>query len=326
MPAGGGVVAKVRIGVAATGGDARAVLDRIVDLERAGIDAAWLTTGGAGIDGMTVLAAAAARTERIMLGTSIIPSWPRHTIVVVKQAQVVARLAPGRLRVGIGPSHRPTIESTFGYRFTAPLGHLREYVRIVRDLLHTGAVDFDGKHYTAHARIAVPIPDVPVMASALRAQSFRYCGRETDGAISWVCPAEYLRDVALPELRRGAEEAGRAVPPLIAHMPVCVHEEPREVAGAVREQLATYPRLPFYAQMFADAGFPEAQRNAQWSEPMIDAVVAHGDELTVATRLRQVLQWGATEVLVSVVTAGPDRGRSWERSIRLVAGMSQAAS
>jgi alkanesulfonate monooxygenase SsuD/methylene tetrahydromethanopterin reductase-like flavin-dependent oxidoreductase (luciferase family) len=157
------------------------------------------------------------------------------------------------------------------------------------------------------------------MASALRRSSFEYCGAETDGAISWVCPPEYLRDAALPALRRGAERAGRAAPPLIAHVPVCVHERSDEVTAAAREQLATYPRLPFYAQMFADAGFPEAQQSAQWSDRMIDAVVAHGDESAVAGRLRQVLDWGASEVLAAVVTAGPDRTKSWERSIRLLA-------
>jgi F420-dependent oxidoreductase-like protein len=316
-------VTRVRFGVSAAGGDARAVLDRIVALERAGVGAAWLTTGGAGIDGPTLLAAAAARTERILLGTSIIPSWPRHPIVVVQQVQVVARLAPGRLRVGIGPSHRPTIETTFGYRFTAPLDHLREYVHIVRTLLHEGAVDFDGKRYTAHTRIAAAFPDVPVLASALRARSFRFCGRETDGAISWVCPPEYLRSVALPALEQGADDASRPVPPLIAHVPVCVHEDPGEAREAVREQLATYPRLPFYAQMFADAGFPEAKQTAQWSDQMIDATVAHGDETVVAARLKQVLDWGAAEVLVSVVTAGPDRERSWERAIRLIVSLSR---
>lgn len=315
-----------RFGVSAAGGDASAVLDRIVELERADIGASWLTTGGAGIDGLTVLAAAAARTQRIKLGTSIVPSWPRHPIVVVQQTQVIARLAPGRFRLGIGPSHKPTIEGTFGYEFTAPLDHLREYVHVVRTLLHSGSIDFDGKHYKAHARIAAPMADVPVMASALRKASFEFCAAETDGAISWVCPPEYLRDAALPAMSDSAKKAGRTMPPLIAHVPVCVHDPPDEVRAAAREQLATYPRLPFYAQMFADAGFPEALESAQWSDRMIDAVVAHGDEAAVESRLKQVLGWGASEVLVAVVTAGADRQKSWDRSIRLIADLSKSTN
>ncbi|MBI2965640.1 MAG: LLM class flavin-dependent oxidoreductase [Chloroflexi bacterium] len=245
---------------------------------------------------------------------------------MVQQAQVVSRLAPDRFRLGIGPSHKPTIEAMFGYRFIAPLSHFREYVHIVRELLHTGAIDFEGKHYKAHARITSAMPELPVMASALRKTSFEFCGAETDGAISWVCPAEYLRDIALPAMKDGAGKAGRSTPPLIAHVPVCVHDNAAEARAAAREQLATYPRLPFYAQMFADAGFPEAVQSAQWSDRMIDAVVAHGDEATVAKRLEQLLGWGASEVLVAVVTAGADRRKSWERAIRLLGDLSRTGN
>ncbi|MBI4220736.1 MAG: LLM class flavin-dependent oxidoreductase [Chloroflexi bacterium] len=316
-------MATTRFGVSAAGGDASMVLSRIVELDRLGIQAAWLTTGGAGLDGLTVLAAAAARTEQIKLGTSIIPTWPRHPIVVVQQTQVIARLAPGRFRLGLGPSHKPTIESTFGFEFDAPLAHLSEYVHIVRTLLREGSIDFDGKHYKAHTRITAPITDVPVMASALRRGSFQFCGATTDGAISWVCPPEYLRAVAIPAMTEGAQTARRPIPPLIAHVPVCVHERAGEVRTAVREQLAGYPRLPFYARMFADAGFPEARESAGWSDRMIDAVVAHGDEAAVAERLRQVLAWGAAEALIAVVTAGTDANASWERTMRLIAVLSQ---
>jgi hypothetical protein len=87
-----------RIGVAVTGGDSRGVLKRIQQAEEMGIHAAWVTTGGARQDGLTVLAAAADHTQRILLGTSITPTWPRHPIVVVQQARVIADLAPGRFR------------------------------------------------------------------------------------------------------------------------------------------------------------------------------------------------------------------------------------
>lgn len=307
-----------RYGVSAGGGDASTVLNRIVEIEESGIGAAWLTTGGAGIDGLTVLAAAATRTNRIKLGTSIVPTWPRHPIVAVQQAQVVEALAPGRLRLGIGPSHKPAIQAMYGFDFRAPLGHLKEYVHVARTLLHDGAVDFKGEFYEAHARIAAPMPRVPVLASALRRASFEYCGAETDGAISWVCPPAHLRDTALPALKRGAERAGRPVPPLIAHAPICVHERVEEVREAVGEQLAIYPKLPFYARMFADAGFPEAIESARWSERMIDATVAHGSETAVARQLEALIKSGATEILVSVVTAGPDRKASWKRALELV--------
>ena len=95
------------------------------------------------------------------------------------------------------------------------------------------------------------------MASALRKGSFELCGEEADGAISWICPFTYLRDVALPAMEAGASRAGRETPPLIAHAPVCVHDNPEEVRAAVREQMMN-PRLPYYQRMLVAAGYPEA--------------------------------------------------------------------
>ena len=310
------------IGVAIRGNKASEALAMIEQAEQLGLHAAWMTTSGARLDSITVFAAAAVRTQRIKLGTSIVPTFPRHPLVMVQQAQVVAQLAPGRFRLGVGPSHRPTIEA-MGIQFTAPLGHLQEYLRIVKPLLQQGRVDFDGTYYKAHETIPEPL-DLPVMASALQRGSFELCGEEADGAISWICPGEYLRDVALPAMRMGAERAGRPVPPLIAHAPVCVHDHADEVRAAVREQIQN-PRLPFYRQMLIAAGFPEAE-NGTWSDAMIDAVVLWGDEARVAERLHTLLAYGATEILASPVLAGRDRAASLERTMHLLGRVAQSVA
>ncbi|MBF8267900.1 MAG: class flavin-dependent oxidoreductase [Dehalococcoidia bacterium] len=310
------------IGVAVTARSAREALASIQRLEEMGVPAAWLTSGGAGGDALTTFAAAAALTERILLGTSIVPTWPRHPVVVAQQAQVVADLAPGRFRLGVGPSHQATVEKTFGLDFQAPLGHLREYLQILKALLQKGQVDFAGRYYRADARIASAV-EVPVMASALRRRSFELCGAEADGAISWVCPGLYLRDVAIPAMAAGAEQAGRPTPPLIAHAPVCVHDDPEEARSAARGQIGFYARAPFYASMFADAGFSEASQGT-WSDAMIDAVVLSGDESRVEERLRELLSFGATEIIVTPIAAGDDRAASTERTLRLVARVAQS--
>src|SRR5207244_4555174 len=162
----------------------------------------------------------------------------------------------GTLPPGIGTSGRAGMEQTYGVNFRAPLGHLREYLRIVKTLLHTGSVDFAGLYYQAHTRISAPI-DVPVMAAALGEKAYELCGAEADGAISWVCAGAYLRDVALPALHRGADSAGRPVPALVAHAPVCVHDHAEEVRAALRSQFGGFARAPFYQHMFRAAGFKE---------------------------------------------------------------------
>ena len=317
-------MAERSVGVVATGADARGVVENIQDLESRGIPAAWLTTGGAGLDGLTLLSAAAVCTDHILLGTCITPTWPRHPIAAVQQVQVIANLARGRFRFGVGPSSGEGIKAVFGLDYRAPLTNLREYVHIVKTLLNTGSVDFDGKQYQAHGRIAEPMNDVPVMASALRAgHPFEFCGSEADGAISWVCPGPYLRDVAVPSMKAGAAQTGRPVPPLIAHATVCVHDEPEEASEAFRQQMRFYPTRPSYKGMFVDAGFPEANESDEWSEGMKDAVLLTGGEETVALRLRELFDWGAGELLVTVVTAGPDAAASWDRTVRLLAQVDQ---
>ena len=316
-------MAEKRIGVAAMGGDSRAVVARIQELESLGIAAAWLTSGGAGPDALTTFAAAAATTERILLGTSIIPTYPRHPIVAVQQTQVIAQLAPGRFRLGLGPSHKVSIEPMFGIEHHAPLTNLREYIQVVKTLLGEGRVDFDGKQYHGHAALpGAAAPDVPVMASALRRRSFRLCGEVADGAISWVCPGQYLRDVGLPAMQEGADRADRPVPPLIAHVPVCVHDNPDEVRDAARQQLSNYPRSPFYQEMFAASGHPEA-RDGVWSDGMLEDVVFSGSEEDVAGRLRELFEWGATEILAHPVTAGGDSQASMNRNLNLIATVTQ---
>jgi F420-dependent oxidoreductase-like protein len=310
-----------RVGIAVGGSKIADIQSMILQAEELGIQAAWMTTGGARPDSMTCFAATAAATNSIKLGTSIVPTFPRHPLVMVQQAQVVAQLAPGRFRLGVGPSHRPTIES-MGIDFNAPLGHLREYLQILKAILQGGSVDYDGEHYHAHDSIPEPL-DIEIMASALRRGSFELCGAEADGAISWICPGVYLRDVALPAMEAGAQRAGRETPPLIAHAPVCVHDNADEVRAAVREQIMN-PRLPFYQRMLVAAGYPEATAGV-WSDAMIDGAVIWGDEGQALERIQELFSFGATEILASPVTAGPDRGASLDRTMRLLGQASATA-
>ena len=315
-----------RIGVAAMttpggqGGDANATVERIVEYERRGIPVAWLTTGGSGLDALTTFAAAAARTERIRLGTCIVPTWPRHPIVTVQQMQVLTQLAPGRMVLGLGPSHKPGMTDMFGVDFRLPLTNLKEYVHVVKSLMRDGSVDFQGTIYHAKASIPQTAEDMPIMASALRLGSYEYCGEETDGAISWVSPYKFLAEEALPAMQKGARKAGRETPPLVAHVPMCVHDNRDEVRAAAKAQLVHYPRLPFYVKMLVASGYPEAQSNT-WSDDMIDAVVVSGNEVQVAERLKGIFDSGISEIIVTFVTAGDSPDRSRDRTVDLMGNL-----
>ena len=305
------------IGVSVTAPNAQTAVDRIVYLDELGIGCAWLTSSGGGGEAVTVLAAAAAVTDEIKLGTSIVQTWSRHPVTLVQQVQVIDSLAPGRLRLGVGPSHKAAMISTFGVDFRAPIGHLREYLHILRALMDTGAVEFEGRWYSANSSIASPV-DVPIMASALRPGAFETCGELSDGAISWVCPHFYLRDTAVPAMKRGAESAGRDVPPLIAHAPVCVTDDLDAARDGVRARLGYFPSIPFYANMFAEAGFTGTPESG-WTDDMLDEVLIAGDEATVADRIQTIFDWGASELLATPIPAGNDPDATEERTVRLLA-------
>lgn len=304
------------IGVHIGRGSAREAVEGIVAAEQAGVDCAWMTSGGVAPDPLAVFSAAAMRTERILMGSCIIPTFPRHPLALVQGAVTVDSLAPGRLRLGVGPSHQVSIEPTFGIPFERPLEHLREYLAILRAILYEGKVDFQGKRLTARAQLAGPT-GVKVMASALRQNGFRVCGELADGTISWMCPLPYLRDVAVPAISEGAAKAGRTPPPLVAHVPVVVTEDRAGVYAAAQRQVSFYARVPYYSQMFQDAGFPEA-KEGQFSERMTDAIVVHGSSSEVKDRLRALPSFGACELLaMPVLPPGDERG-ALERTLAVL--------
>jgi alkanesulfonate monooxygenase SsuD/methylene tetrahydromethanopterin reductase-like flavin-dependent oxidoreductase (luciferase family) len=150
-------------------------------------------------------------------------------------------------------------------------------------------------------------PRVPLLISALGEGAFRMAGEVSDGAISWNCPPRYLLDVALPALREGARAAGRAAPPLVAHVWVALGADREAARAAARKALAGYARLPFYAGMFAASGYP-VQPDGSVSDGLIDAIVAAGDEAVVAARLDELLAGGLDELLLTALPMGDAAG------------------
>lgn len=291
-----------RIGISLAAAPAPALVDAIVEAEAAGVSQLWMTQNPISNDTLTIFAAALGRTSSIRLGTSIVPTYPRHPLALAQQAATVAALGPGRLRLGVGPSHRPTIEHAYGLPMDAPLEHLREYIAVLRAALWEGQVEHQGRFFTARAR-PNSAPRLPLLVSALGEQAFRLAGEVSDGAISWNCPPAYLRDVALPALRAGAQAAGRPTPPLVAHMHVALSTDTAAVVAAAKKALAGYAKMPFYANMFAAAGYP-VQADGGVSDALVDSIVIMGDRATVAARLHELLESGLDELLLTNVPRG----------------------
>jgi len=283
-------------------GNAADFVRRVQEAEGRGVGAVWTTVGGPMADPVTAYAAAGALTERVILGTAVTPTYPRHPVTLAAQAMALNDLAPGRIRLGIGTSHKPTIEGAYGIPMGKPLAHLREYLTVLRALLWDGAVDYSGSYFTVKMALpeGVSAPNIPVPISALRQNAFRLAGELADGAISWVTPVDYLVTTAIPAMDEGAGIAGRTRPPLIAHVPVALTTDRDRGRNAFRSQFSVYGKLPFYAAMFADAGFP-VNDAGEMSDGLVETLAVVGDESEIRSRLAAIRARGIDELLISPV-------------------------
>lgn len=290
---------------------ARAV-EWIVDAEARGFHGVW-SPQLSGFDAMTVLALAAARTERIRLGTSVVPTWPRHPMVMAQQALTVSHVSDGRFRLGVGTGHVPVIEGMYGLSFEKPILHVREYVQIVKSLAATGAASFQGEQYRVALGVDIPDERLPVMISVLSEQMCRTAGAVADGAITWLAPPSYIDSTVAPLVREGAERAGRPAPPIVCQVPATAERDADAVRKAVKRLFAVYPMLPFYNAMLQKAGLPGAAEalTQGWNDEMIDGVIAFGGEDALAARTGEYLDAGADEVVYAPFPVGGD----WDASL-----------
>lgn len=286
-----------RVGIAIFPRGSDAVVDLCVRADRAGVPHAWSVMPATALDTLTLLAAAAVKTERIILGTTIVPAFTRHPLAFVNQALALEGLAPGRFDLGIGTAHARTMVDVYHVPFDHLLQRLTEYLKVVQPVLKTGSVHFSGEYYQADVTIPHP-PGTPVPIAALRAPAFRLAGRLADGAMTWNCPTAYVQQVALPALQEGADQAGRDRPRLMVHVPVLVTTDRDELHRRAGEQLRYYAMAPFYARMFADAGYPLLE-DGSVSPGLIDDLVVSGTPDEIAVQLRRRLDLGFDVLMVN---------------------------
>ncbi|HEU4823068.1 MAG TPA: LLM class flavin-dependent oxidoreductase [Nitrososphaeraceae archaeon] len=288
-----------RVGLVMDGSNAEVAIKTIVAAEDAGVRQIWMTQPPWWPDVLTTFAAAATKTSTVRFGTSIVPTYPRHPLVVAQQALALYDIASSRMRLGIGPSHRFIIEDMYGLQHRTPLAHLREYVEILHAALWEGKVDYHGDFYNVAATLPRK-PQIPVLISTLGEKAFQLAGQIADGAISWVCPIQYLCRTGIPALRTSAAAVGRSVPPMVAHVLVALSEDRNSILSAGHQLLDFYAKVPFYANMFSNAGFqPTSDQTVP--DSLVDNLVIFGNEDIVAARFTELLATGLDELMVSLV-------------------------
>ncbi|NKX87640.1 glucose-6-phosphate dehydrogenase (coenzyme-F420) [Nocardia coubleae] len=203
----------------------RELVELAVAAEQHGLDSAtvsdhfqpWRHNGGHAPFSLAWLAAAGERTERIMLGTSVLTPTFRYNPAVIAQAfATFGCLYPGRVMLGVGTGEALN-EIATGYKgewpdFKERFARLREAVRLMRELWLGDRVDFDGEYYhTVGASIYdVPKDGIPVYIAAGGPVVARYAGRAGDG---FICTSgkgmDLYTEKLLPAVAEGAAKAER---------------------------------------------------------------------------------------------------------------------
>lgn len=302
------------IGVLIQTGNARQAITQIRQAEQTGVPCVWAVSGR-GADLLPIWAAAAVQTERIWLGTAIVRTWTRHPVGLAQEAMAFEELAPGRLRLGVGPASRQQVEEMYGGRYDKPMTYLKEYVTCLRGILHDGAIDFSGEYLTARYTIPDP-PRTPVLVSAAGLRAYELAGEISDGALAWVMPKRYLVEQALPALLRGAEKTRRDPPPLVAHVPIAITDYAEMARALTRDQLGFYATRPHFTKTWAAAGFDP---DAGYTDELLDDLLISGSEAQVAEGLAEWVGAGLREVMAHPILDPRDREGALSRCFAAVA-------
>ncbi len=216
--------------------------------EADGFSSYWLAQLGVP-DALTAIATMGEDTSTIELGTAVIPTWPRHPLMLAAQAStVVEAIGPGRLILGIGLAHKMSIEGTLKIPFATPAKHMEEYLSVLLPVLTDRKVSFTGDIWSAEVDGVggTPVEPPTVMLAAMGPRMLQLAGSRTSGSILWLSGPKAIAEQIKPALDAAAAEAGRPAPRIVASVPVCVTKDADAVKGFVEAALAGYNDLPSY--------------------------------------------------------------------------------
>jgi F420-dependent oxidoreductase-like protein len=283
------------IGVMVGGGGLSAVVEAVREVAAAGVRRAWVPQVF-GVEALTAIAVAGREVPDIELGTAVVPTYPRHPLVLAGQALTTSAALGGgtRLHLGIGLSHQLVIEGMLGLKFEKPALHMREYLSALRPALDGQPVSIDGETLRAHTLMGPLTVDdagpVPILVAALGPMLLRVAGELADGTLTWMAAPQVIGERIAPSITAAAEAAGRPRPRIGVGLPVAVTTDVEATVERAAQQFAIYGTLPSYKRLLDEAGLDGPA-----------GVVIAGDEDEVAGRIRALADVGATEFLASPV-------------------------
>jgi F420-dependent oxidoreductase-like protein len=265
---------------------------RARDLESRGFATVWIPNVF-GLEAITVSAVIGRETDRIEVGTAVVPTYPRHPTSLAQQALTAGAACRGRFTLGIGLSHPPVIEGMFGLSYARRARHMREYMEVLGPLLRGETAAFEGEEYRANLALDVPSAQpVPVLIAALGDHMLKIAGGCAAGTILWMTGPRTIERHIVPKLRAAAREAGRPEPRIVAGMHIVLTSNPEATNERVARMLALYGLMPSYRAMLDKEGA---------EGPAALAIV--GDEKALDAKLERLRDLGVSDFEASIVPA-----------------------
>nr|WP_246648397.1 TIGR03564 family F420-dependent LLM class oxidoreductase [Streptomyces asiaticus] len=291
------------------------LVDRAVELAHevadAGVRTVWF--GQAADYDAPQLAALVSRAEpRVYVGTSVVPIYPRHPLLLAAAAKTAQAATAGRFRLGVGLGARTVLQPQFGLAYPPQIQHLREYLTALRPLLDGDNTAFEGETLASRpvgsTAVAGASPAVPVLVAAMGPRALAAAGELAEGTIPFLAGPYTLTEQIVPVITEAAAAAGRPAPQIVAGVPAVVTDDAAAARDRVSAALGFYDSIPSYRKVIATEGLSNAA----------DLLIA-GDEDIVAAGLRRYLDAGATEVMITHTDLfdAEDRQRTWAITQRL---------
>ncbi len=285
----------MKIGVMVGGQSFDGTLDGLVgwgrDLEARGFDTLWIPHVF-GLDAITVAAVVGRETRRIELGTSVVPTQPRHPTAMAQQAVTAALASNGRFTLGIGLSHPPVIERMLGLSYARRVAHMREYVEVLLPMLDGKPARFEGTEFKVDFPTRFPAsPRVPLMLAALGDRMLELAGSRTDGTLLWMVGPRTIESHIAPKIRRAAAAAGRPSPRIVAGVHVALVSDTDAARAKLEQMLGMYRMMPSY----------EAMLDRENAHSIADVALV-GDEGVLDAGLRRLRDLGVTDFEASILS------------------------
>lgn len=279
-------------------------LDHIVSTVRQaaadGFPSAWLPQIF-GTDALTALAIAGREVPGIELGTSVIPTYPRHPMALAAQALTTQAAIGNRLTLGIGLSHQIVVEGMWGYSYDRPARHMKEYLAALMPLMRGENVHVDGETLKCIGQLDVKNAAAPpVLIAALAPAMLKLAGAVADGTATWMTGPVTIKSHITPSIRAAAEAAGRPDPRIGVGLPVCVTDDPAAARDQANQEFAIYGMLPSYRAMLDREGA---------AGPGDVAIV--GNEDAVLAGIHEVADAGGTDFIASCFGSSEDKARTY---------------